>query len=221
MGQIDLKPYVKGNSISYSLMSFHVRINIKNDNKILYFQIVVTNSEMEERLFDFKTLEEAIYFIENDIRHLRTFAEVEEAYSKKYEKADSNGETITLSPDEVDQAIIEYFGKDKDYRISVTEELYVDYQRRPNIIFYIIEHISNNNRKVALTKGDLHHALNAYINFYNYELIDFKYKGGVHQPGLYIDEPRPYYEGIELSVVKKKKEEVRKLSKEPKNEKRN
>ena len=166
MGQIDLKPYVKGNSISYSLMSFHVRIYIKNDNKILYFQIVVTNSEMEERLFDFKTLEEAIYFIENDIRHLRTFAEVEEAYSKKYEKADSNGETITLSPDEVDQAIIEYFGKDKDYRISVTEELYVDYQRRPNIIFYIIEHISNNNRKVALTKGDLHHALNAYINFY-------------------------------------------------------
>ena len=228
MGQIKKNPYVNGNNVSYSLMRFHVSINIRKNENNLYFQLVVTNSEMEELVFNFNTFENAIYFTENVINNCHNFAEIQEAYDRIYkqgkyapkeEPKEQKTKEIDLTPDEVDQAIIEYFGKGKNYRVSVTNEMYVDYHREPRIIFYLIEHLNydgvKRDIKTCLTEGDLQHALNAYINFYNYELIDFKYNGGVHYVGMLVDEDTPYYNGMKLYVTEKTVDKPKSLEKVP------
>ena len=84
--------------------------------------------------------------------------------------------------------------------------------------FYLIEHLDYDGIKrdnmIMLTESDLKAALNHYINFYNYELIDFKYIGGIHRVGYFFDEDTPHYDGIQLEV--KTKEKLKTLFKSPK-----
>lgn len=222
MNRIELDHwYMKENELSISLMKFHAKIRILKNSQMIYYEL---NIKGEDNLltFNFYSIEDAISFTEQIVAKSHDTKEVLEKYNLMFEKEqfkspflvekDNNEEsTIQLTPDEVDQALIEYFGDGKSYRVSIKDELKLD-KDKLNIKFYLIEHLDydgiERGLKTMLTTSDLHMALNEYINFYNYELIDFKYIGGIHRVGYFFDEDKPHYDGIELKVKTRDKEKV-------------
>lgn len=203
MGKINFNHwYVKDNTLSISLMRFCVDIDVKDGIKLR-----VIDEDRNELIFDFNTLGEAIFYTENVINDCKTKEEINYEYNKMFKKEDKNLK-IDLTPTEVDQAILEYYDIDKDSRVSVEEELEI-VDNHPDIKFYIIEHIDykdiQKDIKTPLQEEDIKKALNDYISTYNYELIDFKYIGGIHRVGYFFDEDTPHYDGIELNVKKKEK----------------
>ena len=220
MEQIEKAYYIKENQISISLMRFYVRIKICHNKEDLIFPLEVYSDSKLLLSFNFYNLEDAISFTQKVINKCRTKEEIGKKYKEMFinnefalpkgmKKEEDN--KIALIAEEVEQAIIEYFSSGKNYRISVQEELTID-NGNPHINFYLIEHLDydgiKKDYKTCLTRGDLQNALSSYIEFYGYELIDFKYMGGVHHVGYYCDEDTPYYEGIELTVKEKKKDQV-------------
>ena len=203
MERLDIDNYIKENDISIPLMKFHTRINILANNNKIQIILAIKNSTNEIFNLKFSTLEETISFIKNVIKKSNSKEEIIEKYQEmKIKKEDNN---IYLTPDEVEQALIDYFGFEKNYRVSVKEELTIA-NGKPQIIFYIIEHINNIDNSIRLIEGDLKNALEEYISFYGYELISFQYIGGIHH--FYYDEDKPFYEGIKLNVKEKKKDQT-------------
>ena len=220
MEQMELKPYVKDNQLSLSLLRFHVKINILSNSRCIYHQLTITDSERNTLTFNFYTLEDAIGFIQNIVNKSKDFNEIIHKYEEEYEhnnfkgpkvepREDQEKGIVTLSPEEVDEAIIGYFGEGKEYRVSVKEELSVDFKGNPKIIFYLIEHLEYNGIKkdysTILTESDLKKAFEYYLKDLDYDIINFKYIGGVHRTGYYVDEDKPHYEGIEIHIQRKEK----------------
>ena len=205
MGKINLDNwYVKDNVLSISLMRFYVYIDVKSDNNI---KLKVTDENQNELNFDFEYLDEAIFFTEYVVNGYKNKEEIIEKYNKMFKKEDKNLK-IDLTPSEVEQAILEYYDIDKDDHVRVEEELTIK-DGHPDIKFSIIEHIDyidiDKDLKTYLEEDNLSNALNEYISTYNYELINFKYIGGIHRVGYFFDEDTPHYDGIQLNVKKKEK----------------
>jgi len=208
--------FIKDNEVSALLMHWYVKIDFCHNGKYLYFPLKVYSDGKELLTFNFYTFEDAIGFTNNVVNKCWTTEEIVEKYqemfSDKQFKSPNLGrvhnDKISLMPDEVDEAIIEYFGDGKEYPVSCREELTMD-KSGLHISFYLVEHTEidgvRKDFSTMLTKGDLMNALGAYIEFYGYELLDFKYIGGVHHVGYFVDEDKPHYDGIELKVRKKEK----------------
>ncbi len=207
---------VSGNSATISLPHLHAKFNVLKNDTFIYFQLIVTDSSMETLDLNFYTLEDVIMFTEDVVNKCFSKEDVLDKYQQMCKGGvfrlsggmkPPKGNTITLTPDEVNQAIIEYFGSKKNYRISVKEQVYIDFYGQQQINFYLTEHLDydgiKKDIKCMLTEGDIKNALSAYVDFYSYELIDFKYIGGIHRTGYYFDEDTPYYEGIKLNVKQK------------------
>ena len=206
MERLELDSYIKGNKISIPLMRFHVSINLLSNYNKLQILLDIKDSANETINLKFNTLEEAINFIQNIIKKSKDKEEIINKYQEMNTQKENNN--IYLTPDEVDQALMEYFGSKKSYRVSIKEELTIA-NGEPKIVFYIIEHINDaitKDNTIRLTEGDLKNALEEYISFYGYELINFQYIGGIHH--FYYDDDKPFYEGIKLNVKKKKKDQV-------------
>ena len=213
--------YLEGNELSISLLNFYVEINILKNNQFIYFQTKVKDNEEKELTYNFYAIEDAISFTEKVVANCQNTKEVLVRYGEMFEndkfkspdlkKKKEEESKIILTPDEVDQAIIGYFSEGKEYKVSIQEELLLN-QDQLDLKFYLIEYLDydgiKKDVKTMLTNGDLKKALNHYINFYNYELVDFKYIGGIHRVGYYFDEDTPHYDGIELKVVPKVKEKM-------------
>ena len=85
MGRINLDHwFVKENELSISLMHFYVSISsCFNNNEIYYLVKVINNdSEIKEIQYGFNSLEEAIFFVENDVSICWTFDEVNTKYKE-------------------------------------------------------------------------------------------------------------------------------------------
>ncbi len=205
--------FVKKNRVSASLMRYVVSIDFCHNGTNLFFPLKIYRDGKELLTFNFYTYEDAIGFTNNVINKKETIEEILETYQEMFsdnkfdcpneENVKSN--SITLTRDEVDQAIVEYFGSGKEYPVSCKEELTMN-KKGVDLAFYLIEHTREDGVRrdisTRLTKGDLMNALRAYIEFYGYELLDFKYIGGIHRAGYFIDEDTPHYDGIELKVKK-------------------
>jgi len=217
--------FAKENQVTASLMQWAVSIDFCHNGENLYFPLKVYRDGKELLTFNFYTYEDAISFTNHVINKYNTTEEIIEKYKEMFSEnrfklpksiGQVRDDKISLTPDEVDQAIVEYFGGDKEYPVSCKEELTMD-KNGLNIAFYLIEHtrIDGVRRDIStmLTKGDLMNALGAYIDFYGYELLDFKYIGGIHRIGYFFDEDKPHYDGIELKV-KEIKNKTLKLQRE-------
>ena len=213
---------MKDNELSISLMLFHVKIEILKNDQTIYYQLFVKGNDEKELTFNFYTIEDAISFTEQVINKSKDSNEVLEKYTLMFENnmfysPFLKTKKIELTPDEVDEAIVRYFGDGKNYRVSSERELSL-YNDQIDLRFYLIEHLDydgiKRDNKIMLTENDLKTALDHYINFHNYELIDFKYIGGIHRIGYYFDEDTPHYDGIQLEV--KTREKIKTLSKSPK-----
>ena len=207
MGKLNLNNwYVKDNTLSIELKDFIVNVNVINEeNKILVRVKDKLNNIVE---LDFDTLGEAIFYTENIINASKSKEEIELEYKKRFNKKEDKSIKIDLTPNEVDQAILEYFDTLNDYNVTVEEELSI-IDNHPDIKFYIKEYIDyediKKDIKTLVSEEELKKALNEYISIYNYELLNFKYIGGIHRVGYFFDEDKPYYDGIQLNVKKKTK----------------
>ena len=108
----------------------------------------------------------------------------------------------------VNNIIVNYFGNGKNYLVSTEYDLGI-IGHEPKIYYYLIEHLDYDGKKrdnrIYLTEHDLKTAFNDYLSSSNYELVDFKYIGGIHHTGYYINNDMPYYEGIKLNVKEREK----------------
>ena len=193
--------YVKDNKLEISLMWFFVSIDVKSNGCFLK----VVEDGINETSFYFSNLEEAIDFTEKFIASCKDIELIKETYKIINQ---GGSKDVMLYPEEVDQALLEYFGEGRDYRISIKEELSME-DNKPKIDFYLIEHLKygdvEENVKTLLTNEDLLKAFNKYLEDINCEAKDFKYMGGIHHVGYYFDEDTPYYEGVILTADKKEK----------------
>lgn len=210
MGKLNLDHwFVKDNTLSISLMNLFVDISVMNDDDTIKVRVV--DSNMEELALTVDTLGEAIFFTENEITKCRSLKEVEDEYKNTFNKSTVKKVTsnkIILTPEEVDQAILDYFGTNKNYRVSIKEKLTI-VDDKPDITFYLTEHLDfqgiRGQHEIRLSEEDIKKSLDSYVNYYNYELEDYKYLGGIHKTGYYLDEDTPHYDGVQLNVKKKDK----------------
>ena len=208
---------VDGNKASIALPHLHAQFNVLKTDEYIYYQLVVNDSDMKQITMNFYTIEDVMGFIQNVVSNSWTNKEVLDRYNEMKEegkfrlprglKQPQKGK-IMLSPDDIEEAIIQYFGNGKDYKVSVREDLYVDDNRSPQIKFYLIEHFDEINKDIEylLTETDLKMSLANYISDNGYDLNDFKYVGGVRKVGYFVDEDMAYFEGIELNVSEKVKD---------------
>ncbi len=78
--------YIEDNSLLISLLRFHVKISIINNNDNLIFSLEIVNSNMESLLLYFNTLEEAISFTENVISNKNNLIEIATSYQESREE---------------------------------------------------------------------------------------------------------------------------------------
>jgi len=222
MNKIDLNHwYLKENEISISLLRFHVKINILKNKEFIYFQTIIKDTNEQELTFNFYSIEDAISFVEKTVANCKNNTEVMERYETMFENNEfkspypnenSTAEsTIELTPEEVKHTILEHFSTEEKHQVSVEEELSI-HQDHLDLRFYLIEQIHhdgiNKDVRTMLTEEDLKMALDDYANFYGYELICFKYIGGIHRVGYYFDEDTPHYDGIQLIVKQKNRGKI-------------
>ena len=210
--------FIKDNKLEVSLLNLFASIEITKNDQNVFYKLRVSDQDMETAMFNFYTLEDAVSFIEDKIRRCRSTEEVINMYQDMHINKDFHGldevigntanHKIVLLPEDIDRAIIDYFGENKNYRVSVKEELTIN-GNEPKIKFYLIEHIEydgiKKDIKTLLTEGDLKNAFKNYLRDLNYNLESFKYIGGIHRVGYYFDEDTPYFEGVELLVKEKDK----------------
>ncbi len=210
MGRINLDHwFVKENNLTISLMNYHVEIIQNNDNCFLR----IKDNNNNEIILPTDTLEEAIFVTENIVNTSIDNKEIEDKY-KDFKKKEKTFNVVELTSKEVDKAIIDYSSKNHNHKVTVKEELSL-VNGKLKIDFYSIKHIDYYGTKkdiiTHLTEDDLKDCLNDYMGNYNYEVTDFKYIGGIHKTGYFIDENTPHYDGIQIQVKEKKKSKSLKI----------
>ena len=203
--------FIKGNEISASLMHWYVSIDLSMNSNNCCIPLEIYSDGQKLLKLSFKTFEEAVGFTNNVVDKAWELQEIKDSYQELYgivvEDEEEKTSEKDLTPTEVDQAILRYFGEGKNYRISLIENI-VNVNGNLDMEFYLIEHIDDNGNKetnhIRLTRGDLKNALNAYVELDGFELVDFAYIGGIHHVGYFIDEDTPHYDGIHLDIKKKK-----------------
>ena len=202
--------YIKDNELSISLMRHHVSIGILRNDKNIFYQLGVIDSNRESLLFNFYTLEDAVRFTEDVISKCMNNKEIlkqykELLYNEQFVNVDGlrvENEKINLSKMDVLNIITSYYGEGKEYDVSTRMDLYLDGDKI-NIVFYIVEKYDSVTNEIRLTEGDLENVFKDYLSNTNYDFVDFKYVGGIRRVGYFVDEDTPYFEGIELSVKQK------------------
>ena len=180
--------FIKDNKLEVSLLNLFASIEITKNDQNVFYKLRVSDQD--------------IINMYQDMHINKDFHGLDEVIGN------TANHKIVLLPEDIDRAIIDYFGENKNYRVSVKEELTIN-GNEPKIKFYLIEHIEydgiKKDIKTLLTEGDLKNAFKNYLRDLNYNLESFKYIGGIHRVGYYFDEDTPYFEGVELLVKEKDK----------------
>ncbi len=203
--------YVTDNKMGISLMWFYVDIKLPSKDDP-YYHLTVTDRNMEEEEYKFNTLEEAISFTENVVDTSFIPEQIKESYEKMYvlknkEVKEIIDNKLFLTPGEIEGAIIDYYG-DNNFNTSAKYSLGLN-NNKPEVTFYRVEHLKSKDREefidIRLDNKDLMNVFNRYLEDTDYEVDNFKYAGGVHMHGLFIEENTPVFEGIELNLKEKEK----------------
>ena len=85
MIRIDLNHwFVNDNSITISLMRYCVKICIDYNDINIYYRLTVYDSDMNELVFNFYSLEDAVWFTESVINKCNSYHEIIEQYEKNF-----------------------------------------------------------------------------------------------------------------------------------------
>ena len=196
--------FVRDNHLEIALLHFYVSIDLEYNNCTLS----VFDENANETNYSFNSLEDAIKFTEEFIASCNNIQAINDTYNVL---SLNDRKKIYLNPEEVDQALANYFGQNKNHRISIKEELSIE-KDQPKIDFYLIEYFRygdiEESTRTKLTNEDLYKAFKYYFEDLDYDVKDFKYIGGIHRVGYYFNKDTPHYDGIRLEVIEKGKEKV-------------
>ena len=76
--------FINNNSISISLMRYFVEINIDYNDVNLFYRLIIRDSNKNELVFNFYSLEDAIWFTENVINKCESFKEIINEYENEF-----------------------------------------------------------------------------------------------------------------------------------------
>ena len=76
--------FINNNSISISLMRYFVEINIDYNDVNLFYRLIIHDSNKNELVFNFYSLEDAIWFTENVINKCKSFKEIINEYESEF-----------------------------------------------------------------------------------------------------------------------------------------
>ncbi len=218
MGKIKLGYwFLTDNSASVSLMNLHAEVKILNNNEFIYFQLTITDSNMETANFNFYTLEDAVTFVENVASKCSSKEEVSEKYNDMLNQGlfklpceikPPKENVITLSLEELKQILLKYYSRIKKGNISINIENYIDFNKKPKIVFYLIEYMEYYGIQNILTEKDIEKVLINYLDFYGYELVNYEYKEEMNSTS-----DLPMYNCININVVSKEDNNQKKYQK--------
>lgn len=87
MGRLELNHWFVGdNELSISFLRYHVSIRILKNDKTIFYQLEVMNSNREVLLFNFYSLEDAIIFTEQIIQKSKTLKEIVKSYQEQFKE---------------------------------------------------------------------------------------------------------------------------------------
>ena len=78
--------FVGDNELSISFLRYHVSIRILKNDKTIFYQLEVMNSNREVLLFNFYSLEDAIIFTEQTIQKSKTLKEIVRLYQEQFKE---------------------------------------------------------------------------------------------------------------------------------------
>ena len=78
--------FINNNSISISLMRYFVEISIDYNDVNLFYRLIIHDSNKNELVFNFYSLEDAIWFTENVINKCESFKEIINEYENEFNK---------------------------------------------------------------------------------------------------------------------------------------
>ena len=210
MNKIELDQwYVNGNNMSIDLGKFNVSIKTTNNRDGLNYETIINDNDNSISIV-FNSLEDAISFTEKIVRRCSDIENVMKKYNdlKKlfnYNSHDSNKYgNMVLVPEELEQAIIDYFSEGVDYDFSVKDELYVE-DDEVKLRFCLIGDLGEDKKvKTILTDTDISNALKQFLDEFHLYLISYYFIGGMYKEGYRFDENTHLYDGLNLTVKEKK-----------------
>ena len=201
----------KGNKLSDNLMDVSVIVNIKAFENNVYYEVKITDSYMNESTVILYSFEDVMDFVENVLSKCKTTAEAVEKYNELFEAGclmkpeTSFINEMDLSVSQVKDAMTDYYGNDKDHAVYPFINVFMN-NGEPDVKFYINEHVGKGQSyNTPVSKDDLRNVLAMYAAKKGYEMIDYRYVGGVHRVGYFFDEDTPHFDGIKLYVKKLEK----------------
>ena len=88
MSKIELNHWnINENTMSISLLRFHVKIIILTNNNFIYYRTII-NDEQKELTLNFYSIEDAVGFTEKVVNNCHDIKEIIEKYEEKFEKDD-------------------------------------------------------------------------------------------------------------------------------------
>lgn len=202
------------NSLNISYFNCYVQIIINSNEEKIYYEMEIKNNQDDSIFLEFYSLEDAISFTEKVVKNANSNKEVLEKYKEKLNKKElylpeEEYEYITLNSNEVDEAIIEYRGLKKSEDVFVKKEIDI-IDDRPHVTFYLSELITTTGRGKRrrichiVYDEELEHALDYYIRNVDYDLVDYKFLGGVYHTNYEpYDSSEVRYDGIQIKAKKK------------------
>ena len=76
--------FINNNSISISLMRYFVEISIDYNDVNLFYRLIIRDSNKNELVFNYYSLEDAIWFTENVINKCESFKEIINEYESEF-----------------------------------------------------------------------------------------------------------------------------------------
>ena len=192
---------VEKNTLKFQYGTLEASIDPILNEKELSFRLSIFDRAHNKVFFIyFYTLEDTINFAENVLPNCLNIGDVINTYKNMLTRYDEEHKKF-MNEIEVMGAISNYFCADKQYKVTVGKDLYIE-QNAPKIRFYLFEEYDIGGRKIAnkvyLTEGDIVTALNNHLKKQNCEVESFNYVGGIHRVGYYFEKDTPYFEGLEV-----------------------
>lgn len=104
----------------------------------------------------------------------------------------------------------EYYSKIYQRNIVFKANVRIQANDELKLNIYFEKYTNRSIQVVNLTDGDIQKYLTIYASDLGYTLDNYKYIGGIHKTGYFVDEDTPHFDGIRLYLKEKAKTKIKK-----------
>ena len=212
--------YAANNSLERSFMRFYVKIDICNNGEYFYYPLRIFKDGKEALCFNLYSIADAVYFANNVVSNSVTIEEMIDKYRlmlfmnkfclpRGIVKEDDN--TILLSSEEVDNAIVEYYRCEDGPEVSIDKN--VVYNNGDVQITYQLKQSYNESSDTQpLTNEDLKNVFDEFVKLYGLEVENFDFTYDIPDYGYEVKTIKPRYTGARLKVKRLENDKSKELA---------